>query len=267
MPDLLPLLFLLAVAGTLYLFWMYFWGGVFVNGVRNLTTAIVLRRHRKDLSGLSHGRVGATGRCSVDSETLTAPLTATECLAYNVTMLVETVEHSDGTGGNNMISVDELEDAASFRLEDGVGTARVLPADAELRLVQKETVEGHYDDLPENVRSLMDRSEYDFDPVDAEIGAADIRTTTGKSRIEEHRLDDGNETFVFGGATRDDRGNTVIADPEGSLSRVEDLVMEPFLVTAASKTPTDVSTYAVRIVLGVIMLLGPIWFAMQVTIP
>lgn len=262
MAELLPLVFLFLIAGTLYLLWAHFWGGVLVNGVRNLTTAMVVRRHWTDLSSVSEGRIAVTGRSASEGQTVTAPLTGTECLAYAVPMSVEAVDSADGTGGGGMRSVDEFEDTVTFRLEDGVGTARVDSTDAEFRLAEKDVVEGHYeDDLSEEVRSLMEQSEYDFDPVDAEIGAADVRSTTGKFRMKEHRLDEGTSTFLFGRATRDDRGETLLTDPDGTLSAVEDRVMEPFLITAESETPTDVWTYVFRIVVGAVMVLGPIWFA------
>lgn len=203
-----------------------------VRSVRKLLTAVALRFTRTDVASVAAGRVTVTGTAREDVETVEAPLSESECLAYEVHVM-------RNSSDNGYLAVETVEDGAAFDLQDGVGQVRVDPADATLSFPEADAETGDpADDQPEHVQSLLDAANPYFDSEHSK-----------NFRLREHRLHDGDDVVVHGVASDGD-AHVRIADAPEDSTLVDRVLADSFFVATSDEVPTSVVGGLLGFVIG-----------------
>lgn len=167
--------------------------------VGNLPTYLrLLLTTTTDVADIQPGRVGVVGTVVAD-ESITAPLTATDVVAYQLSVRSR-VDLTVREGWKQDLFTDER---VPFQLQDRTGQIRVDPTGADIRFSYDDRLYGKSivgERANDRVVSFV-TSETAIDPDDTEF------------KYAENRLEPGTEIYVSGTATRDEAtGEFVVGD-------------------------------------------------------
>lgn len=208
----------------------------------------MLRIDGETVADVSTGPAEVEGTPSPLDETLEAPFTGTECLAYEIE--VERYRHDDD--GSNWHTVEDDDVSVPFEVRDGTGSVRVDPSDATLSLEDSyERVVDRDERPPDRIEEFLTYSDVEHETGSFEIGPIDVGTGD-KHRFTERRLEPGGTAYVLGVAEYDSSVSTNLAfgvadRRDGLLGR---LLGHPFVVSDAGESATRK-----RMALGGIVLL------------
>jgi hypothetical protein len=169
--------------------------------------------------GAGSGAVEAAGTARPDRETVTAPYTGEECLAYAVG--VESYEHSGETW--SWETEYSQSNSRPFLLEDGTGTAWVDPTDAEFHMPVMDRVERDAgEEPPERFHEALTDGggatpggrEADAVVPVGDDGGTSVVDDHHRRRYPEYRLDPGEEVSVDGEARPAPDPGATDGDPE-----------------------------------------------------
>jgi hypothetical protein len=241
MPSLTRTVFLI-LAGLFMAGWTYVWVRyALLRGFKALAGSLAVRATETSVADTSSGRVTVSGTAREDHGTVTAPLTDTDCLAYDVHIDRYFSGGVDGMG-RGFKTIESVDDGRSFLLEDGVQSLQVDPGDARLELESKESTKGDIEaEQPDHIRRLLDEGGAHTDPEHA----------SGRFKLEERRLHEGDETVVHGVAS-DESGRTQIADRPDSKSILDYALLDSFFVATEGEAPVGVGVSILLIGIGVV---------------
>ncbi|WP_293030194.1 GIDE domain-containing protein [Natronococcus sp.] len=148
----------------------------------------------------AEGPVELEGTASPIDDPLRAPITGTDALAYEY----EVEEYRSSGKNSSWKTVDEGQDATSFRLEDETASVRVEPAGAELALSTDTTIEvDGGEPEPEPIREFL-AHESDLESENTSLDLKVVELATGNDRrYHERRLEPGDEAYVLGQSSYD----------------------------------------------------------------
>ncbi|MDQ2052553.1 GIDE domain-containing protein [Natronolimnohabitans sp. A-GB9] len=141
------------------------------------------------------GPVELEGTASPIDRTISAPLTGTDCLAYEYE-----VEELQSSGKNSSWNtVDEGVGGVPFRLEDATASVRVEPAGADLALSTEASIEvDGGEPEPEPIKAFLE-TESDLESENTSLDLRVVEIATGNDRrYHERRLEPGEDAYVFG---------------------------------------------------------------------
>ncbi|MCL9812764.1 hypothetical protein [Natranaeroarchaeum aerophilus] len=194
MPGTVPIPVLLFVG----VFMLIGVGAVFV-GARALRRAVLFWRSEPvDVMEVAHG----TGRTELEAsavpadETLTAPFTGTECLAYEYK--VQRYRSSDN--GSNWRTMHSDDERVQFLVEDETGSVVIESEDADLSLTSGDRITVGRDETAEGRIAEFLETIDDVDPgegASSDIGPITV-STGDKRRYVERRIDVGDTVHVYG---------------------------------------------------------------------
>ncbi|EMA42327.1 GIDE domain-containing protein [Halobiforma nitratireducens] len=173
-------------------------GAVIVAGLAKLRPAYhVYQGETDDIVSAERvdGPVELEGTAEPIDGVLSAPLSRTDCLAYEY----EVEEYQSSGDNSSWNTVDDGAGAVPFRLEDTTASVRVDPAGAELALSTEETVHvGGGDPEPEPITEFL-ATESDLESENTSLDLKVVEIATGNDRkYHERRLEPGEEAYVFG---------------------------------------------------------------------
>lgn len=182
---------------------LFMLGGGFaaVMGLANLRTYWVARTRTERRPGeVTSGAVAVSGTARPGGETLTAPLTGEECVAYTV----DFAQWMNSKNGSDWTSRMAERDAVPFVIEDETGAVGVEPDPRYLSMgiSTREVVEPG-DEMPAAVREFVEENETHHEGTRFEVGPIDIDTPDNRFRYSEKRIDVGGEAYVAGTADPD----------------------------------------------------------------
>lgn len=170
----------------------------FVLGVANLQSYRVAKARAEVSPGdVSSGAVAVSGTVEVGDETLVAPLSGEECVAYYANI---SQEHRETDGDRRWRSRMRDRAAVPFVLADDTGEVGVKPDVRNLTLsVQASGIVEPGDEPPERVQQFVD--EYDFDDGPAfSAGPVEFSSAADRYRYVEKRMDVDGEGYAAGTA-------------------------------------------------------------------
>lgn len=153
----------------------------------------------RDLHGRS-GPVEIEGRAEPDedADTVTAPFTGTECLAYEYE-----AEELRSTGkSSSWHTLDSGMGGVDFLVSDDTGSVRVNPNGADLRLAETTERVSPGEELPAHLEAYVAATE-DVEKQDATVNLVVTELHLGnEQRFTERRLDVGESVYVYGQCRR-----------------------------------------------------------------
>jgi hypothetical protein len=211
---------------------------VFVGGLAYLRKYLVLKRTTPtDALEVASGAVEVEGEVIAGEETVEAPLSGTECVAYEV----EAERHSSSESGGKWRTEAEASEYVPFRLHDGTGTLGVEPTGSSLSLDRqyREVVEAN-EEPPENIRAFLedtDQLDLQKHPDDSGVGPL-VRGST--YRFTERRIEPETEAFVAGTAD----SMTAVAGDSPTITGTDEGTMrnalaDPFVVSNRDEAATQ----------------------------
>ncbi|RLM97470.1 GIDE domain-containing protein [Haloarcula sp. Atlit-7R] len=133
-----------------------------------------------------------------EGETVTAPFTGSECLAYTY----EVEEYRSSGKHSHWETLDEGQNGVDFVVDDGNARVRVNPDGADVRFESQSVTVSPGTELPERLADYVERTE----GVEAQDGSVNLLVTEislgNKQRFTERRLDVGEDVYVYGQAMR-----------------------------------------------------------------
>ncbi|AFZ72331.1 GIDE domain-containing protein [Natronobacterium gregoryi] len=135
------------------------------------------------------------GTATAAEETISSPLTGTDCLVYEY----EVEEHQSSGNGSSWNTVAEGAAAVPFRLEDDTAGVRVEPEEADCALSTAVTVgvDGGEQEPTQVEEFLETESELESENRSIDLGVVEVSTGNNR-RYYERRLDPGEDVYVFG---------------------------------------------------------------------
>jgi len=226
--DLLPLAVtsLFVVVGVVFV----------VGGLLHLLLSVRMWRvDPSDAGTVGHGTVELTGEVTAP-ETVAAPLTGTECVAYEV--VVDRLRDGQRSDADRRLRETG---SAPFQFSDATGVVGVDPEEAELSLdTHYETVVIPGEEPSERIASFVaDRPElHDGDEDDPGV----LTVAFGdRHRFVERRLEPGSDAYVLGvaDATATVAGEQPAVRDAGGERFLEDYLTAPFVVSDTDETDTQ----------------------------
>ncbi|RJT07866.1 GIDE domain-containing protein [Halococcus sp. IIIV-5B] len=152
------------------------------------------------------GVVELKGTVRIESDSLRAPFTDTECVVYKYE--IEELRRDDG--GSNWETIDAGDERVPFRIEDDTGSVLVEPDGARLRLDAQRVFRNRPGEEPSSTitQGLSALSSI-------EIGGFSIKASNDR-RYTEYRLDPGESVYVLGPAGSD----PTVSDSAGEINAV-----------------------------------------------
>ncbi|WP_227131306.1 E3 ubiquitin ligase family protein [Halorubellus salinus] len=219
--DLLPLLFL-SVFVLVAL-------GLVTYGVANLRTYAQLKSMTPtDAHAVGSGLVEVEGEAAAAMQTLEAPFSGEECVAYEFE--VERYRYDDD--GSNWDTKASGTRSVPFHIQDETGTVGVKPTESGLSVERNyRTVVESDERPPERIQAFLDGEDH-LDHDTATFDVAGISIGGDKHRFTERRLDPGESAYAAGRAEPttavDGESPTVVDANRGG--RLSSLVGDPFVV-------------------------------------
>ncbi|MCU4924480.1 E3 ubiquitin ligase family protein [Halobacteria archaeon AArc-dxtr1] len=171
----------------------------------------VYRGETDDIVGIEHaeGTVELVGTASPIDGAIEAPLTGSDCLAYEY----EVEEYQSSGKNSSWRTVDEGAGAVPFRLDDETASVRVDPAGATLALSTDTTVRvDGGEPEPEPIRRFLEH-ESDLESENSSLDLRVVKIATGNDRkYHERRLDPDGEAYVIGRSTYDVEARETMRD-------------------------------------------------------
>lgn len=206
-------------------------------GISKLQALVqMVRIDGETVTDVSTGPAEVEGTPSALDDTLEAPFTGTECVAYEVE--VERYRHDDD--GSNWHSVEEGDESVPFEIRDGTGSVRVDASDATLSLEDSyQEVVDRDERPPERIEEFLAGVDVEHDTGSFEIGPIDVGTGD-KHRFTERRLEAGGTAYVLGVAGYDYSVSTdlTFGAAEGRDGVLGQLLGHPFVVADAGESAT-----------------------------
>lgn len=143
----------------------------------------------------AEGPVELEGTASIADETLSAPLTNRECLAYEY----EVEEYQSSGKHSSWNTVETGSGAVQFRLEDETASVQVDPGGTTLALTTTTTVEvDGGEPEPDPIKAFLE-TESDLDSENTALDLRVVEIATGNDRrYHERRLEAGDDVYVLG---------------------------------------------------------------------
>lgn len=200
----------------------------------------MLRIDGETVADVSTGLSEVEATPAAIDDTLEAPFTGTECLAYEIE--VERYRHDDD--GSNWHTVEESAESVPFEIRDGTGSVRVDPSGATLSLEDSyEQVVGRDEHPPDRIEEFLAYSDVEHETGSFDLGPIDVGTGD-KHRFTERRLEPGGTAYVLGAAEYDSAVSTDLSfagddQGDGLVGRVRSSVFgHPFVVSDADESAT-----------------------------